>query len=646
MLDFPFRPYLTLLFVFVFLFSFGQEEKSEKNERKNAPFKNLNCSYSEEIYTFHNPRESDSGKVWITQVWREDLINQLYDESLSLNEYSNSMSEISAVNYSTKKKASEYTTGGNTIYYSCEERSHFFDSDQETCSFKIPLSDDYTTAFKLEKEIYDARYLSLIPINRIYNTKERIIKFRFPKGMDLDFRFMNLDSMVYQCDTTAFKDQDGKELKEINFNFNQTSGNAFEENTPGFTYNQPHLVVITKSFTDTDGDIQNVFSTVADQYAWYRTLLAKTKNNPDTLISLVNELTKDLNNDFDKTAALYYWIQDNIRYIAFERGIMGFKPDECQNVFAKKFGDCKGVVNLAKQMLLLAGIDARLTWIGSSSISPQYDYSFPSLVTDNHMICTAIIGEQKYFLDPTESMRALGQNSSFIAGKPVLIENGKNHIIGRVGTVSPDLNQVFFNYDLAINNEVLSGTSSRLYEGDHKVSMLAYFNRFAEQSREEKVEEHMQNSDKNITLSKIEFSDLTNRRQDLSIKVNASWKNQIISLEDKILVSADLHKTWFAFNLDDRESDYWLGKTYDHQFSYSLVIPQGYEVTSLPEKITHETEDFLLEYHSSIKGNQVISYKRVIMKHRIFNHESFNEWEIAREELKKLYSSHIVLQKK
>jgi hypothetical protein len=630
-----------VLLLFIVAFSFAQDK-----EDKKSPFKNLDCSYSEEIYTFHNPTESDSGKVRVTQVWREDLINELYDESLSLNEYSNSMSEISAINYSTKKKASEYTRDGNTIYYFCEEGSQFFDSDQKTCSFKVPLSDDYPTAFKLEKEFLDARYLSLIPINRMYNAKERLIKFRFPEGMKLDFKLMNLDSIVYRCDTTSFNGENGTKLKEITFNFSNTSGSAFEKDTPGFTYSQPHLVVITKSYTDAEGETQRVFSTVADQYAWYRTLIAKTKNNSDTLKPLVQELTKNLDKDFDKAAAIYYWVQDNIRYIAFERGIMGFKPDECQNVFAKKFGDCKGVANLAKQMLLLAGIDARLTWIGSSSISPQYDYSFPSLVTDNHMICTAIIGEKKYFLDPTESMRALGQNSSFISGKPVLIEDGENYIIDQVETVSPDLNQVFFTYDFTIQNEVLSGTGSRLYEGDHKVSMLAYFDRFAPQTREEKIEEHIQNGDKNITLTKIEYSDLTDRTRDLSIKVNATWENQIITLKDKMLISADLHRTWFAFNLNDRESDYWLGKTYDHQYAYSLEIPQGYKVVSLPEKITHETKDFLLEYHSSIEGNRIISSKRIIMKDRIFSHESFEEWEIAREALKKLYSSHIVLQKK
>ena len=66
---------------------------------------------------------------------------------------------------------------------------------------------------------------------------------------------------------------------------------------------------------------------------------------------------------------MFYWVQDNIRYIAFENGIMGFKPDAAQNVLNKKYGDCKGKANLLKEMLKLAGYDARLTWIGTSDLA-------------------------------------------------------------------------------------------------------------------------------------------------------------------------------------------------------------------------------------------------------------------------------------
>ena len=89
------------------------------------------------------------------------------------------------------------------------------------------------------------------------------------------------------------------------------------------------------------------------------------------------ELTANAKSDEEKIRNIYYWVQDNIRYIAFEDGIAGFKPDEANNVLTKRYGDCKGMANLTRQMLKAAGFDARLTWIGTNHIS--YDYSTPSL---------------------------------------------------------------------------------------------------------------------------------------------------------------------------------------------------------------------------------------------------------------------------
>lgn len=79
----------------------------------------------------------------------------------------------------------------------------------------------------------------------------------------------------------------------------------------------------------------------------------------------------------EKIEAVFYWVQDNIRYIAFENGIMGFKPEAASKVYQNRYGDCKGMANLLKEMLKICGYDARLTWIGTNDI--PYDYKTASL---------------------------------------------------------------------------------------------------------------------------------------------------------------------------------------------------------------------------------------------------------------------------
>ena len=57
------------------------------------------------------------------------------------------------------------------------------------------------------------------------------------------------------------------------------------------------------------------------------------KDDPNVYIAKVKELTATAKTDEEKIKNIYYWVQDNIRYIAFEDGIAGFKPDDSQNVF-------------------------------------------------------------------------------------------------------------------------------------------------------------------------------------------------------------------------------------------------------------------------------------------------------------------------
>jgi len=54
------------------------------------------------------------------------------------------------------------------------------------------------------------------------------------------------------------------------------------------------------------------------------------------LRNIVDELTKDKSSNVEKVRAIYYWVQENIKYIDFEYALGGFIPREANNVFKKK----------------------------------------------------------------------------------------------------------------------------------------------------------------------------------------------------------------------------------------------------------------------------------------------------------------------
>ena len=89
---------------------------------------------------------------------------------------------------------------------------------------------------------------------------------------------------------------------------------------PGRSYLYPHILVIAKSFTK-DGATTTLFKSNADLYNWYKSLIAMMKDDTTVMKSKVNELTANAKTDDEKIKNIYYWVQDNIRYIAFEDGI-------------------------------------------------------------------------------------------------------------------------------------------------------------------------------------------------------------------------------------------------------------------------------------------------------------------------------------
>ena len=66
----------------------------------------------------------------------------------------------------------------------------------------------------------------------------------------------------------------------------------------------------------------------------------------DTVIPDVSGIVRNIlgdTKDRDKVIErLYRYVQNNVRYVAFEEGEAGYRPDTPAEVLRKRYGDCKG----------------------------------------------------------------------------------------------------------------------------------------------------------------------------------------------------------------------------------------------------------------------------------------------------------------
>lgn len=495
----------------------------------------------------------------------------------------------------------------------------------------------YTYNYHIDKKFEDVKYFTSIYFNDEFPVIKKKIKVTIPKWLNLELKEMNFQGhSIVKTQTTDAK----KNTTTIVYEFNDIPALISEENSPGRSYLYPHLLVIAKSY-EMNGEKITLFNSTADLYKWYKSLIDQMKDDPEQLKSKVTELTAKAKTDEEKIKNIYYWVQDNIRYIAFEDGIAGFKPDDSQNVFKKRYGDCKGMANLIKQMMIIAGFDARLTWIGTKHIA--YDYSIPSLSVDNHMICTVLYKGKQIYLDGTEKNISLEEYAERIQNKETLIENGDTYIIGKIPTVQASQNKETFRAKLVVDGEKLKGSCKRTYLGESRTEFQNIYNSFETDKKAEALERYLSKNDKNNHVTSVKTSDLKSREQALTIDYELESENRLSNFDGEMYLNFEFMNEYKKFTLKDRKTDYELDYKTLYDSEITIVLPAGYKVEKLPENLIQKEEDYQVEVSFSQKGNELLYRKVFIFNNAILPKNKQEKWNTTHKKLVEFYNSSITL---
>jgi hypothetical protein len=74
-------------------------------------------------------------------------------------------------------------------------------------------------------------------------------------------------------------------------------------------------------------------------------------------------------------------------------------------------------------------------------------------------------------------------------------------------------------------------------------------------------------------------------------------------------------------------------------------VPKGYKVDYLPEAVTKQTPDYIINLNYQQKGNKVIYQKKIIFTNGIIPSASFKDWNDTQKLMRKFYKDQIVLNK-
>lgn len=599
------------------------------------------CLKSYQLFTFDKGKNALNDKVVVIQEDAEiDFMALKKFASLTYPEFYNKFIQLKSFKKATKINQRFVPSARSGIDRSLTGEGIFFD-DSRVQYYPIRFSDKGNMAkITVKKEFSDGKYLTRLFFQEPYPVKEKAIEFRVPDWLTVDFKQMNFEGY-------KIEKQQSKKGSYTSYTFVMKDIPAFksEFQSIGRAYVEPHVIIQIKSF-ENKSEVLKGFDKIEDVYAWNNRLYQMAGNEKDKIQPLLTKIVQGKTTDIEKIKAIYYWVQDNIRYIAYEDGYSGYIPASVQEVASKKYGDCKGMANLLTELLKMAGYDAHFTWIGTREL--PYKQSMPALCVNNHAITVLYLQGKEYFLDATESYAPFGENAYRIQGKEAMIAKGDKFEIKEVPLTTGADHRVVTRAELMLNNDKLSGKVKVELTGNERKDFHQSYQDLPVTAQEEFLNDYLEFGNNNLQATNIKTSLLSNREIPVNIEGDIDLTNNVNTISGDKYLSIDFFpKTLARYMPDEKRVN---GYDFDYVLAYddeiSLTIPADKKFIDIPEKLELVFDGYEFKGEYQVAGNKIVLKKKLTIKNSIVKFSDFDNWKKFLTSIKEFNKYFITITKK
>lgn len=421
----------------------------------------------------------------------------------------------------------------------------------------------------------------------------------------------------------------------------------YEPNMLGFLHISPHIEFFIKSYKNRDDEQVKVLSSLGDLYTLYQGFVSKIENNEsETLREKALEITKDLSSEEEKVRAIFSWVQNHVKYIAFEGGYEGFIPRGAAQILESRYGDCKDMANIIYQMSQYVDIEnVHLTWIGTRERPYTYRDLHTPLV-DNHMIATYKKGDEYIFLDATSEHVPFGYPSEFIQGKQAMMALDKDHYeLIHVPVLKGDKNKRIESIHFKIDEEKITGKGTLTLTGYSRIHVLYALTDKNKIEQKEAVKNILKKGSNKFLLEDYEYK---NEQNELTFDYTFNVDNYVTNLGDKKYINLFLDKPLKSLKIKkDRVHDFILNYQHAKVNQYTIEIPDDFSFDFIPENDQYSCSlgDFTIEYKKLDENHLELTSNCNIHTLQI-SKDKFEEWNEFIKRLNQNYSESISIKKK
>lgn len=518
---------------------------------------------------------------------------------------------------------------GAKLYKNITPENVFYD-DTKACIIRGYIDKKGETCkASFERTFKDPKYFCRVYLLENYFVRNKTLTITIPKQLS-NYRIKEMNFKGFGIESSHKTTSEGE---VYSYTLHNTDRMKEDKMMPPASNVYPYLLIIG-SFPDVNA-----------LYSWSKEMADVDCTIPD-LKALLQEINAQSKTDEDRISNTYHWIQDHIRYVAFEAGIAGHRPDTPKEVLRKRYGDCKGMALLLKTLLKAQGFDARLTDIGTNEI-PFKMSEVPTLGSANHVICTLFYKGKTFYIDATCNHIPYTYTPQHIQGSEAMIENGDKPLLQIVPRQKADASIDSLAYQYHLQGDALAGKATYQLRGDMKEWFMSIIDDAGNKNSDDILANNLNADTHNMTVSDVKWTDQDARHEWARFTGNVVNKPAVQQMDGEIYIELNPHNNLFDNRIDTtgRSNDYYFPVRCNIVRQASLLIPTGYKVDYLPPSAKFSTPEGILTCHFSRKGNTILFHQKMQINHRRIPLANIPKWNEAVSKWKDACNEQVVLKK-
>ncbi|HYX53062.1 MAG TPA: DUF3857 and transglutaminase domain-containing protein [Candidatus Limnocylindrales bacterium] len=362
--------------------------------------------------------------------------------------------------------------------------------------------------------------------------------------------------------------------------------------------------------------------------SWYTQLAASMREPSPSLTQKVQELAPASLPLMQRIRALASFAQHDVRYVAIEVGVGGYRPHSASDIFNHRYGDCKDKATVLSAMLAQIGVKSYYVIVNASRGIVTKN-SPPNIGGFNHMILAIALPDASYskplpalynhpqlgrllIFDPTNEFVPFGEIPHYEQDNYGLLVGEQGGDLIHLPLSTPESNGVTRTAKLKLLPDgTLQGQIEEKYTGYNAMLGRMFLQRETETDRRKFIERLAGRSLGAFQLDNYELLNDSDIDQDLIIRYTFSAphyaKNAGAMLLVRPRVLGEMAGQWDANK--PRHYAYEFRAPFLNRENVEITLPDGFKVDELPDPIKASFQ--FAEYASKTENSgNVLKYSR------------------------------------